>query len=58
MGKGPIPTPANDTGTPDGWLSGPAKCRECGHEWVSARPVDVHVFECPACGFSKGAHLG
>lgn len=35
--------------------TGPMRCRGCGHQWVSVRPVEmIDPLECPACKALKG----
>ena len=39
-----------------GWISGPARCLDCGHEWASVAPVGVKWLECPKCHLFWGRH--
>lgn len=38
------------------WTHGNAVCVECGHRWVSVRPLitDALALECPNCGEASG----
>lgn len=38
----------------NGWVSGPIRCRGCGHKWIGVNPGGVYEFECPECGTMKG----
>lgn len=38
----------------EGVLSGEARCRECGHEWVAVAPLGTRWLECPQCHTDKG----
>lgn len=36
------------------WISGPAICMACRHEWIACLPTGTFEFECPECGAFKG----
>lgn len=42
------------------WLSGPAVCLACGHEWEAVAPLsaDLSKLECPRCGAMSGSLPG
>ena len=40
------------------YLSGPARCMACKHEWVAVAPAGTTELECPHCGAMKGFFLG
>jgi len=35
-------------------ISGPARCVQCGHEWVAVCPTGTIELECPSCSTMKG----
>jgi predicted RNA-binding Zn-ribbon protein involved in translation (DUF1610 family) len=35
-------------------ITGPVRCRGCGHKWVGISPEGAVEFECPECGTLKG----
>jgi hypothetical protein len=44
---------------PEGpYLSGRARCLDCGHEWEASAPVGTVHLECPKCTTSKGVMRG
>lgn len=42
----------------EGWISGPAVCLQCAHEWVAVRPEGTLGMECPECHTFKGVNKG
>lgn len=51
------PAPANDAAA-QGWLSGTAKCLDCGTEWAAVAEVGTVSLECPQCKTSRGVMAG
>lgn len=41
-----------------GWLTGPAQCLGCSHQWVAVSPVGTVWLECPSCGLEMGRRVG
>lgn len=42
---------------PEGYVSGPARCRVCSHEWTAVIPADCDEdsnLECPDCPSASG----
>jgi len=40
----------------EGWISGLARCRVCGHTWVAVVPAagELSNLECPECHSTSG----
>lgn len=36
------------------YVSGPARCIGCRHDWVAVAPAGATELECPNCGAEKG----
>lgn len=40
------------------YLSGTAKCIDCGNEWIAVAPVGTLYLECPHCKTKRGVMNG
>ena len=38
-------------------LAGPARCLDCGHEWMAVAPLGMTVLDCPKCRAQKGGRF-
>lgn len=52
----PVEDAPADEDTPERWLSGPAKCLACKHEWVAVTEAGEPSFDlvCPKCDTRRG----
>lgn len=41
----------------DGWMQGPVRCLQCGHEWRGVAPVGTIGLECPKCSLLRGCFM-